>query len=728
MNSALQITGNSVLSGAAANFLAVTNSAATQAGQFRAIYASQFSNADQGSAGESVAPSLELVSMGTISTQGEIPVSKNSKKNFSDASDTRASAMTAGSPGVVALPVGVPQLVDPPQAAADDIDVPCAIGDLGSDASNDRFEETVATRGGRTDSSLSTSSPAVAADKFPNPASEGPGTIRIEPPNLPPGNFEAIRRAADTTARSKVDSDSHVEEASMPARCVDANTSVAMPASAVAAAVPQTSQQSDSCASSTTLPVELAATVSIPAASEQSSYSGSTTTSSPGVSDGRTANAGAESSWGQVSFAPVDDLASDAGDAESDTSEVNDPREAAVPRNADDITVPSSEITAQRFPIPHLSAAQLSPSELQSQPGDESSPAGTKLVPHAQQIAASESQTLSSAGLSLSERMAATPAAVANLSSSHSANPAAAPLKDPMAPNTRLSKLSWRSDAGSIPQPAWSPDAASGSSHSVPASNPFDAKDSSPEKSSSIQATQSSASQAGPAKNAPVRPDTDLGNSATCNTPEMSSAPTAVAPAVANPPIVTATAASTTVRPDGAIENPPVAIAVNPENGRGGSGAQISTAAPNDAPALHTSPVQMAQMVTKAAQSEMRVELNTSAFGSVEVRTTVRANDVGILIGSEKGDLRSLLANELPGISTNLQQQNLRLNQVNFHQGFASANNTSSGGGESRSRFFSPRTSGAAPMVAAEMNAAECGEPAETYMPSSISGNLSVLA
>lgn len=666
--------------------------------------------------------------MGTISTQGEIPVSKNSKKNFSDASDTRASAMTAGSPGVVALPVGVPQLVDPPQAAADDIDVPSAIGDLGSDASNDRFEETVATRGGRTDSSLSTSSPAVAADKFPNPASEGPGTIRIEPPNLPPGNFEAIRRAADTTARSKVDSDSHVEEASMPARCVDANTSVAMPASAVAAAVPQTSQQSDSCASSTTLPVELAATVSIPAASEQSSYSGSTTTSSPGVSDGRTANAGAESSWGQVSFAPVDDLASDAGDAESDTSEVNDPREAAVPRNADDITVPSSEITAQRFPIPHLSAAQLSPSELQSQPGDESSPAGTKLVPHAQQIAASESQTLSSAGLSLSERMAATPAAVANLSSSHSANPAAAPLKDPMAPNTRLSKLSWRSDAGSIPQPAWSPDAASGSSHSVPASNPFDAKDSSPEKSSSIQATQSSASQAGPAKNAPVRPDTDLGNSATCNTPEMSSAPTAVAPAVANPPIVTATAASTTVRPDGAIENPPVAIAVNPENGRGGSGAQISTAAPNDAPALHTSPVQMAQMVTKAAQSEMRVELNTSAFGSVEVRTTVRANDVGILIGSEKGDLRSLLANELPGISTNLQQQNLRLNQVNFHQGFASANNTSSGGGESRSRFFSPRTSGAAPMVAAEMNAAECGEPAETYMPSSISGNLSVLA
>ncbi len=85
----------------------------------------------------------------------------------------------------------------------------------------------------------------------------------------------------------------------------------------------------------------------------------------------------------------------------------------------------------------------------------------------------------------------------------------------------------------------------------------------------------------------------------------------------------------------------------------------------------------MAQMVNKAAQSEMRIGLNTSAFGSVEVRTVVHANEVGVQIGSEKGDLRSLLSNELPGIASTLQQQNLRLNQVNFHQGFAFSNNMS---------------------------------------------------
>jgi hypothetical protein len=102
-----------------------------------------------------------------------------------------------------------------------------------------------------------------------------------------------------------------------------------------------------------------------------------------------------------------------------------------------------------------------------------------------------------------------------------------------------------------------------------------------------------------------------------------------------------------------------------------------------------TGPVQMAQMVNQAAQSEMRIGMNTAAFGNVEVRTVVHANDVGVLIGSEKGDLRSLLTNELPGIASTLQQQNLRLSQVNFHTtGFAFSSQTSSGG-DSQPRSYS---------------------------------------
>lgn len=101
-------------------------------------------------------------------------------------------------------------------------------------------------------------------------------------------------------------------------------------------------------------------------------------------------------------------------------------------------------------------------------------------------------------------------------------------------------------------------------------------------------------------------------------------------------------------------------------------------------------PAQMAKMVSRAAQSEMRIGLNTSAFGSVEVHTVIRASDVGLVIGSERGDLRALLANELPGITNTLQQHDLRLSQVNFHQGFAFSNNLSSGG-DSQSRSFPPR-------------------------------------
>src|SRR5271166_2771424 len=97
-------------------------------------------------------------------------------------------------------------------------------------------------------------------------------------------------------------------------------------------------------------------------------------------------------------------------------------------------------------------------------------------------------------------------------------------------------------------------------------------------------------------------------------------------------------------------------------------------------------------MVNRVGQSEMRIGMNTSAFGSVEVRTVVHANEVGLVIGSERGDLRTLLANEMPAITSTLQQQNLRLNSVNFMQGFAFSNNAS-GGGDSRQRCFAPMSS-----------------------------------
>ena len=125
--------------------------------------------------------------------------------------------------------------------------------------------------------------------------------------------------------------------------------------------------------------------------------------------------------------------------------------------------------------------------------------------------------------------------------------------------------------------------------------------------------------------------------------------------------------------------------------------AAASSAAEATAPAQILGAVQAAQLLNRAGQSEMRIGLNTSAFGSVEVRTTVRTSDVGLVIGSEKGDLHALLANELPAVASSLQQQNLRLNSVNFMQGFAFSNNASGGGNPQQQRAFVPMHAAADP-------------------------------
>jgi len=130
-------------------------------------------------------------------------------------------------------------------------------------------------------------------------------------------------------------------------------------------------------------------------------------------------------------------------------------------------------------------------------------------------------------------------------------------------------------------------------------------------------------------------------------------------------------------------EAPPVSVAASP--------AIPVPAAPQPPVAAALGPVQVAQMISRAGQSEMRIGMNTSAFGSVEVRTVVHASDVGLVIGSEKGDLRGLMTNEMPALTNSLQQQNLRLNNVNFTQGFASSGDSAGGSGGSQQRLFVPQ-------------------------------------
>ena len=189
----------------------------------------------------------------------------------------------------------------------------------------------------------------------------------------------------------------------------------------------------------------------------------------------------------------------------------------------------------------------------------------------------------------------------------------------------------------------------------------------------------SSGTESGTSQNAqPQRAEADL--SAAASVPALSPQLTAV------PAAAPTTAAAVTVPVSGA---PAPVVSSLPQAAPAPLPPSPTTLAAPEAPALGA--VQAAQLINRAVQSEMRIGLNTSAFGTVEVRTTVRTSDVGLVIGSEKGDLRTLLANDMPAITNALQQQNLRLNSVNFMQGFAFSNNASGGGGSgSEQRSFVP--------------------------------------
>jgi hypothetical protein len=79
-----------------------------------------------------------------------------------------------------------------------------------------------------------------------------------------------------------------------------------------------------------------------------------------------------------------------------------------------------------------------------------------------------------------------------------------------------------------------------------------------------------------------------------------------------------------------------------------------------------TGTVNAARIVDRVGQSEMHIGLRTLAFGSVEVHTVVRDSQVGLTVGSEKGDLRTFLAPEVPSLQTALHQHDLHFDNIRF--------------------------------------------------------------
>jgi len=154
-------------------------------------------------------------------------------------------------------------------------------------------------------------------------------------------------------------------------------------------------------------------------------------------------------------------------------------------------------------------------------------------------------------------------------------------------------------------------------------------------------------------------------------------------------PAATVSSSVTSLPSSIALPQPASQIPQSPQSENAPEGSAPSVVPPPPTlVATPPGPVQVAQMANRVGQSEMRIGMNTSSFGSVEVRTVVHASDVGLTIGSERGDLRGLMTSEIPALSNSLQQQNLRLNSVHFMQGQGFSNPSFSGGSAQQQRSF----------------------------------------
>ncbi len=111
-----------------------------------------------------------------------------------------------------------------------------------------------------------------------------------------------------------------------------------------------------------------------------------------------------------------------------------------------------------------------------------------------------------------------------------------------------------------------------------------------------------------------------------------------------------------------------------------------AAAAPTPTPLPAVGPVETARLVAGVAQSEMHIGLRTQAFGSVDVRTVVRDSQVGLTVGSERGDLRTLLAPEVAGLQTTFRQQDLHFDSIHYLETNSGTTSGFSGGADSQAR------------------------------------------
>ena len=138
--------------------------------------------------------------------------------------------------------------------------------------------------------------------------------------------------------------------------------------------------------------------------------------------------------------------------------------------------------------------------------------------------------------------------------------------------------------------------------------------------------------------------------------------------------------------------------AVLPEAGRTAAGTlsakdvrpQIASEAAASSPTenAQSAPVviQSAHVLERMGQSDMRVGLNSSNFGSIELHASVNQDRVGASIATSHTELRAAMLAEMPSLERAIAQHQLRLDSLNVNSGPGGQNSGAFGGNPSGSQ------------------------------------------
>lgn len=165
------------------------------------------------------------------------------------------------------------------------------------------------------------------------------------------------------------------------------------------------------------------------------------------------------------------------------------------------------------------------------------------------------------------------------------------------------------------------------------------------------------------------------------------------------------------------VDNRPVASTASPKTtdvtpkNLGQAPAVADAEPPAEAPGLHIgSPLQVAKLMERAGETELRVGIQAGEFGSVDIRTSMARGQMSAEISVERGELGRAMTAELPALHNRFEEQRLPLANIILQDHSHAGGSGNAGQGQRQQQYMQPikifgddDANAAAPIVATEV-------------------------